>query len=57
LSSGKDWNCERGFRKRDRACVAIQVPTNARLTASGNSWMCNPGFRRRGKTCEADKRG
>ena len=55
-SSGKDWNCERGFAKLDRICEAMKIPANARLTASGNAWTRNSGFRRRGQNCEADSK-
>ena len=55
-SSGRDWDCERGFKKGPRSCMAFQVPMNAHLGYSGNSWTCDPGYRQQGKTCTEDRR-
>lgn len=43
------WDCDRGYRAANAACVAIKVPANAYLTSSissGSAWKCNRGFRR-----------
>jgi hypothetical protein len=50
-SSGRDWKCERGFRKRGVTCAALVLPANAHLGYSGNDWNCNAGYRRRGEAC------
>jgi hypothetical protein len=51
-SSGRDWQCARGFRQDGAACVAIFLPANAYLTEdwSGSAWACDRGF-----TAEADR--
>jgi hypothetical protein len=53
--SGKDWKCERGFRKTDRDCVGIKIPINAHLDYSGNDWNCDrPRWRQR-EVCVAPR--
>ena len=39
-----------------RACLALQVPTNAHLADSGNRWSCDPGYQEQGETCTDDER-
>jgi hypothetical protein len=55
-SSGRKWECERGFRKHDDACVALVLPTNAHIGFSGDDWNCDAGYRRQGETCIPDER-
>jgi hypothetical protein len=50
-ASGKDWRCERGFRKAGRDCVAVKIPANAHLDYSGNDWNCDRPFWRQRDTC------
>jgi hypothetical protein len=52
--SGDGWECERGFRKEDAACVRVQLPANAGLDYSGNDWKCDEGFHTHGALCVAD---
>jgi len=52
-SFGGGWDCVRGYRKADGACVAITVPANAYATRTsyGSIWECNRGYRKAGETC------
>ncbi len=49
------WQCERGFRQSDQACVAVEVPPDAYLDASGKDWKCERGFSKTGRDCVAVK--
>jgi hypothetical protein len=49
------WQCERGFRQSDQACVPVEVPPNAYLDGSGKNWKCERGFRNSGRECIAVK--
>ena len=49
--SGRGWECNRGYREVDTACVAIEVPANAYLEPSGNGWTCDRGYRATGQSC------
>jgi hypothetical protein len=53
-SSGRDWECERSYRRSSRTCEVFTVPANAHLGYSGNDWTCNPGYRRFGESCAQD---
>jgi hypothetical protein len=53
--SGDGWDCERGFRKQARSCVAVEVPANAHLGYRGASWACDSGYRQRGRVCTEDE--
>jgi hypothetical protein len=50
---GREWRCERGFRKENAACIAVSVPANAFIGYSGDEWSCEPGFRKQGRACLA----
>jgi hypothetical protein len=52
--SGDAFQCERGYRKDDAACVAVQLPANAHLDYSGSDWTCDEGFRTRSSGCVQD---
>lgn len=54
---GGDWECSRGFRQVEEACVAIRVPANAYLDSFGNDWDCNRGYMKddQGLGCKAVK--
>jgi hypothetical protein len=54
---GGDWECSRGFRQVEEACVAIRVPANAYLDSFGNDWKCNRGYMKDGQGlgCKAVK--
>jgi len=49
-SPGQDWECDRGFRRADGGCEAVEVPANAFLSgratgrATGRGWTCDRGF-------------
>lgn len=52
-ATGKGWTCNIGFRRQNRACVAVQIPENATIDLTGHNWMCNRGFRREAEGCVA----
>lgn len=54
---GEGWECSRGFRQVEEACVPIRVPANAYLDSFGNDWDCNRGYMKddRGLGCKAVK--
>lgn len=45
-SYGEGWECDRGYRRDDDACLAIIVPQNAYATnrTYGKGWECLHGF-------------
>lgn len=51
-SSGRDWQCDRGFRRAEETCVPIVLPPHAYLSEewSGPGWACDRGF-----SAEADR--
>lgn len=54
---GSGWECDKGFREKNRGCIAIKVPDNAFPTNSnyGQGWECSWGFRQVGTRCAAFK--
>jgi hypothetical protein len=50
---GSSWECSRGFRRAEEACVAIKVPANAYLDSSGGDWECNRGHIKLDQGCKA----
>jgi hypothetical protein len=52
--SGDNWECERGFMRKDSACITVQPPANAHLDYSGNGWSCDEGFHKHAVTCVQD---
>ena len=50
---GRDWECDRGYRKSADSCVAIKVPANAYLDSYGRDWKCNRGYRKAANSCVA----
>ena len=46
-SRGRDWECDRGYRKADQSCVAVKLPANAYLDSSGDRWKCERGYGKR----------
>src|SRR4029077_12639432 len=52
---GSGWECSRGFRRVEEACVAIKVPANAYLNSFGSDWDCNRGYRKVDQGCKAVK--
>ena len=54
---GGDWECSRGFRQVEEACVPIRAPANAYLDSFGNDWDCNRGYMKddQGLGCKAVK--
>jgi hypothetical protein len=51
------WDCARGFRQVEEACVPVSVPTNAYLDSLGGDFDCNRGYIRddQGLGCKAVK--
>jgi len=43
---GSSWECSRGFRRVQEACVGITVPANAYLNSFGGDWQCYRGYRK-----------
>ena len=54
-SYGSGWECNRGYRRADRACAAIIVPSNAYLGPSGDRWECDRGYSKIDEACVAVK--
>ena len=54
---GGGWECSRGFRQVEEACVSIKVPANAYLDSFGNDWDCDRGYMKddQGLGCKAVK--
>ena len=54
---GPGWQCDRGYRAVDEACVAIKVPENGYLadSAYGSGWQCDRGYRAVDEACVAIK--
>ena len=50
-SYGSGWECERGYREDNGACVVVDVVENAHLDSSGNDWECNRPYRKRQGNC------
>lgn len=40
------WECDKGYKRTENGdfCEKIQIPANAKLSASGKSWICNTGY-------------
>src|SRR6185503_4980587 len=47
LSYGPGWQCDRGYRKENDACTAIELPAHAyhQTMAAGRGWECRRGYR------------
>ena len=45
-SFGRGWDCDLGYRVKDEACTAIDVPENAYATGRtyGRGWACRHGY-------------
>ena len=54
-SYGSGWECDRGYRNVDQACVVVMVPQNGYLNTSGDRWECDRGYRRVKESCVAIK--
>ena len=50
-SYGSGWECERGYREDNGACIAVIVAENAHLDSSGNDWECNRSYRKKQGKC------
>ena len=50
-SSGRDWVCERGFKRDFHTCVRLELPDHAHLGYAGNRWVCDSGYRQEGQAC------
>jgi hypothetical protein len=50
---GSGWQCDRGYRKVDVNCKAINVPDNAYPTnrSYGRGWECTRGYRMKDEAC------
>jgi hypothetical protein len=51
ISHGFHWKCDRGFRRVEDECQAVQVPEHAYLNYSGHDWSCEGDFRRLRDRC------
>jgi len=54
---GSGWECDRGYREANGACIAVKVPADAYATNAsyGPGWECNWGYREVDETCAAIK--
>ena len=52
---GSSWECSRGYRRVEEACVALKVPANAYLNYFGSDWDCIRGYRKVDQGCAAVK--
>jgi hypothetical protein len=54
---GRDWQCDRGYRKSDESCVAIDVPPHGYLVdgSYGSGWKCERGYNATNDACVAIK--
>ncbi len=48
---GSGWECERGYRAVNNACVTVNVAESAHLDSSGNDWECNRPYRKKQGKC------
>ena len=53
LRYGDGWECQRGYRRIERECIAVSLPPNAFLSAAGEGWTCNRGFAKAEGACAA----
>jgi len=49
--TGKNWECDPGYRQDGNKCVKFAVPQNASLHYSGKRWECDAGYRQQGERC------
>ena len=54
---GRGWECDRGYRDVDEACVAVNVPENGYFVDSsyGSAWRCERGYEAIDEACFAVK--
>jgi len=45
------WECLRGYRQENNACLPVNVPANGYLDASGYDWSCDRGYQKSGNAC------
>ena len=52
---GLGWECERGYREDDGACIAYSIPEHAYYTTSsyGRGWECKRGYQEYQESCNA----
>ena len=49
--TGRNWECDRGFRPVGNECVRVSMPQNAHIDYTGRNWECDRGFRSIGNEC------
>jgi len=49
--SGRDWECDRGYRKSGDTCAAVKIPPDAYLDSYGHDWNCDRGYRKSSDSC------
>lgn len=49
--TGRNWECDRGFRQVGNECVKIQMPANSHIDYTGRAWECDRGFRQVNNEC------
>ena len=49
--TGRQWECNSGYRPADSECVKVQMPANAHIDYTGRQWECNSGYRPADSEC------
>ena len=51
IYTGKNWKCNRGYKKVGPACEKVVLPKNAELDYTGSRWKCIRGYYKFGNGC------
>src|SRR5262245_1732068 len=51
-TTGKGWECDRGYFRAVNECRPVILPRNASLDYTGHRWECNRGYARIGDECQ-----
>jgi hypothetical protein len=49
--TGRNWECDRGYRPEGGKCIKVSMPANARIDYTGRNWECDRGYRPEGGKC------
>ncbi|MCF7990939.1 MAG: peptidoglycan-binding protein [Thiohalocapsa sp.] len=49
--TGRNWECDRGFRQVGNECRRIRMPANSHIDYTGRDWECDRGFRQVNNEC------
>jgi hypothetical protein len=49
--TGRNWECDRGYRPEGGECKKFYVPVNAHVDYTGRSWECDRGYQKVGNEC------